>query len=1229
MAKRSFFKSLKGVIVFSFFLIFLFSAFALSFSIYKYIYPQQKKQYKERIEETGNSIVADLTVELDSAKSLAFMLSNPLKLLPYSVEKFRLIIPKVIDDHGDKGKIAGGGVWPEPYIFDANRERRCFFWGRNEKGVLQYYDNYNDKNGAGYHNEEWYAPLRFFPPRSVYWSRVYRDPYSRQAMVTCSVPIYKRNKFIGVSTVDLKLEWLRELFDSAGSRMNGYVFVVDGNNTIISYPKLNLIVKKLKNAQTSLNNEEFATVDDLANSFKEFLPIAKHLHSIDSKLIEDTKKRGEFREDIALQISKQSYQISKNQADLIELMIANPLSDIVSKTKKLDSFTISDDVIYKGEKCYVTVYHMPETYWKVVVVVPSKNLVAPIKKQMTNLIGITIAFILLTLILVYSFLEASMLKPIKSVLRDLKSLEKKKSSQPTFDLHINKNNELGELARLINKRTKLIQNNEKKYRALFNSANDAIFIHDTKGRIVDVNDTMLEMYNVENKDKEIVLENNSVEYWSSENNDFSKLSEVFEKALQGEVFSLKWNAKKYKSDEEFEVIVTLRKINVVDENLIFVTVRDVSEVAQKERERVRMAKYASAIFEQSPLSMHIVDKQGETIAVNNAWEKLWQAKRESVIGVYNPLKDRYSIEIGWADKVRRALNGEVIFAPEKEFDPAKADGTGRKRIISAIAFPIRNEFDNIEQVVITHQDVTEIVEARNSLEAEREKLSVTLRSIGDGVITTDTKGVVDFLNKTAEKITGWKNEDAKGKHISEVFNIIDDTTKERLQDPVSRVMESGGVVELQENTTLVNRDGMLFRIGDSAAPIKNRESETVGVIIVFRDITEKLKTETELEKIKKLESLGLLAGGIAHDFNNLLGGILGNISTAKAKIGKENELFNILDKADKALDSAVNLTAKLLTFAKGGEPIKKVINIGKLVKDQAEFALHGSALKLKCSFAKGLSHIFADEGQIEQVIANLVINAKQATSDKGGFLLITATNFNNIPQRKENLKPGLFVKISIKDQGHGISPENLKKIFDPYFTTKEQGTGLGLATVYSIMQKHGGLIEVESVLEVGTTFHLYFPAEPDISASFSEVGVEVEVVNKQEVREELGKLKILVMDDDKIIQEMAVSMFEVLGHSIDIAQDGEEAIKMYVKAKNKNEPYDVVIMDLTIPGGMGGKVAVKEILNIDSKAKVVVSSGYSNDPVMAEYFKYGFVASIRKPYRLNEMKEVVKKIMQK
>jgi len=1225
MATRKFFKSLKGVIVSSFFLIFLVTTVALSFSIYKYIYPQQKEQYKKRIEEIGNGIVADLTVKLNAAKSLAFMLSNSLKLLPHSVDQFMLLIPKVIEEHSDSDKIAGGGIWPEPYAFDAKTKRRSFFWGRNKNGELIYYDNYNDETGRGYHNEEWYVPVRFFPSQRVYWSRVYRDPYSKQSMITCSVPVRKHKKFIGVATVDLKLEWLRALFSSAGSKMNGYVFAVDRNNTFISYPKLELVLKSIKNIQTGLNDEEFATVDDLAKKFPAFAPIANQLNGINEDILKMAKSEKLFNQNIVKQIAKQSYQISSKQAELIVAMLSDPLSGDINSSRKIKSFEISDDVIYKGRQCYVTVFHMPETYWKVVAVVPSNNLLGPIKRYISILIGLVIIFILLTLLLAYYFLQRNLLEPITNVLNKLKSMDdNKESSQVTFDIQINKDNELGELATLINKKTQKLKISEKRYRAIFNSANDAIFIHNEDGEIVDVNDTMLEMYDVENRDKEIVLKHKTVEFWSSSNNDFSKLPDIFEKVLQGENISLKWNAKKYSSGEEFQVIVSLRKVAVGEKNFIYVTVRDISEVVQKERERLRVEKYASAIFEQSPLSMHIVDKNGNTVAVNNAWEKLWKTTKDTVIGIYNPLTDKYSMEIGWADKVKRALNGEVVVAPEKEFDPSKANSDGRKRIISAIAFPIRNEFDEVEQVVITHQDVTEIVEARESLEAEREKLSVTLRSIGDGVITTDTEGIVEFLNKTAEKITGWNTEEAKGKHISEVFNIIDDTTKEKLKDPVSRVMEFGGVVELQENATLVHRDGMLFRVGDSAAPIKNRESKTVGVVIVFRDITEKLKTENELEKIKKLESLGLLAGGIAHDFNNLLGGVLGNISTAKEIAKEDDRLFSILSKADKALDNAIDLTGRLLTFAKGGEPIKRILDVEKLVKDQAEFALHGSKLKLKCVFGKNLKRIFADEGQVGQVISNLVINAKQA-SDSSGVLIVSAENFSNIPQRKDNLAPGEYVKISIKDQGHGITPENLKKIFDPYFTTKEQGTGLGLATVFSIMQKHGGLIEVESVIGMGTTFNLYFPAktgeEDDLFAGTAEV------VSKQEIAEELGQLKILVMDDDEIIQEMAVSMFEMLGHSIDVASNGEEAIKMYVKARNKHSSYDVVIMDLTIPGGLGGKDAVKEILNIDPKAKVIVSSGYSNDPVMAEYSKYGFVASIRKPYRLNEMKEVLKKAM--
>jgi len=1214
MGKRKFFKSLKGVIFISFFIVFLLTTIIVGFSIFQIIFPHQEKQYKLQIEDVGNRIVAELTNELSSTKYLAEMLSNPMVMLDKSEKKFMKLIPKVIDEHSKKDKVAGGGIWPAPYKFNPKREKRSFFWGRNEKGNLVYYDDYNDLSGFGYHHEEWYVPASFAKPHQVFWSKVYQDPYSKQSMVTCTVPIFKKQEFLGVATVDLKLEWLQHIFQLAGKRINGYVFALDRNNSFISYPHHKEV---LESGDGGFNNK-FLNIHEFTKKKPEFKVFAKHLALINSQILKTYQSNPDYNPFIASQIADSSHQINLSEAELIVATIQDPLSTKTALSNKLESFSISNDIIYKGQKCFVTVFHMPETYWKVVLVVPYNRLIGPIRFYIYKLIGLVVFFILLTLIGAAYLLNINLLKPIDSVLKSLEDLDEKKSSHDSFEIIIGKNNELGEMATLINKRTKLIQTNEKKYRALFELTKDAIFIHDEKGKIVDMNLTALDMYNV--KSKKIALDNYNVEDWSAKENPFESLPKLFEEVMNGTPRNIEWKAKKYNSDETFDVLVSLQKVNAGDKNYIFATVRDLSAIKKVEAEKIRSEKYASAIFKQSPLSMNLIDETGLTVDVNDAWEKLWGIYKNEVIGLFNPLQDKYSIESGWAEYCKKALKGEVVFVDEKEFDPALANKKGRKRVISAIIFPIKNENDEVKQVVVAHQDVTEIVESRINLEAEREKLSVTLRSIGDGVITTDNHGNIDFLNKTAEKLTGWTVDEAKGKHIKEVFHILDETTKEVLQDPVSRVMETGGVVELQENTTLVSQCGMLFRIGDSAAPITNKESKTIGVVIVFRDITEKIRNENELEKVKKLESLGILAGGIAHDFNNLLSGVMGNITVAKKMSDSDSKIFSCLSKADNALDNAVDLTRRLLTFAKGGEPVRKMMDIGKLVKESAEFALHGSNLKLKSLMNNNLKKVYVDSGQVSQVVSNLIINAVQASHDSG-FIIIKGENFNNIPQKKIELLPGNYVKITIKDQGEGISPTNLKKIFDPYFTTKQKGTGLGLASVYSIMQKHDGLVEVTSVVKEGTEFVLYFSVGNGEEVIVAETEVEIEKEHT-----ELNRLNVLLMDDDVIVQEMAVSLFEVLGHDIEIAIDGEDAIKKYVRAKNKNKLFDVVIMDLTIPGGMGGKDAVKKLLEIDPFAKAIVSSGYSNDPVMANYKKYGFSACLNKPYRLTEMKEILIKV---
>ncbi len=513
-------------------------------------------------------------------------------------------------------------------------------------------------------------------------------------------------------------------------------------------------------------------------------------------------------------------------------------------------------------------------------------------------------------------------------------------------------------------------------------------------------------------------------------------------------------------------------------------------------------------------------------------------------------------------------------------------------------------------------DISERLQAEKALAAEKERLAVTLHSIGDGVISTDTEGKINLMNEVAENMTGWLLQDAYGKNSRAIFNIIREKSRTPCQNPVENVLKRGQMQKFSSYNILMSRTGEERIIAASASPIHDHNQKLIGVVLVFRDMTKQRKLEEELFKAGKIESIGVLAGGIAHDFNNILTGIIGNLSLGMMNLNKNEALYKLLAGAEKASYRAKDLTHQLLTFSKGGLPIKKATALATLIEETVEFILRGSKVHYEMRMPKKLWPVMVDPGQINQVIHNLVLNAEQAMPN-GGVIKITLENLCVNHSNLLPVKRGRYVKLTINDTGIGISDDNLQKIFDPYFTTKQKGSGLGLATSYSIIKKHEGHISVESRLGEGTMFAIYLPATSEKQTS--EINDEID--------ETVYMRKVLLMDDDETIRSTTGKMLEYLGYEVETASNGEEAIEKYVNARESNAPFDVAIFDLTVRGAMGGKEALQKLMKIDPMIKVIVSSGYSNDPIMANYEKYGFRGVVTKPYEITMLSTSLKAVL--
>jgi two-component system cell cycle sensor histidine kinase/response regulator CckA len=510
----------------------------------------------------------------------------------------------------------------------------------------------------------------------------------------------------------------------------------------------------------------------------------------------------------------------------------------------------------------------------------------------------------------------------------------------------------------------------------------------------------------------------------------------------------------------------------------------------------------------------------------------------------------------------------------------------------------------------------EEIAARIASEDLRRQSEVYFRSLIENALdlitVLDSSGNILFESPSIEKLLGYQREELIG---DLVFDYLHPDDRPMAQDAFTRLITAPGTSEMIEIRVL-HRDGS-WRIFESIGKSLIDVDKAVRIIVNSRDSTDRKMLEEDILKAQKLDSLGVLAGGIAHDFNNLITGITANIELARMHVKSNDPMAQILEKAEQASIQAHSLTQQLLTFSRGGEPVMKTVVINDLIREAASFALRGSKAGPTFSLAENLRPIEVDSGQLQQVIHNIVINADQAMP-QGGKIMIIGENVSLGDNEVSSLRAGDYVKICIADQGTGIPKEHLAKIFDPYFTTKKHGAGLGLATAYSIIKKHGGIIFADSELGVGTTISLYLPASKKELKTSEETSTGLRA----------GHGRILLMDDEAIILDAAGKILQTAGYEVEFAKEGNEAIGLYEKAREAGKPFDLVIMDLTVPGGMGGKETLAKLIELDPRVRAIVSSGYSSDPIMAHYEDYGFLGVIAKPYRVREMAEIVGKVME-
>ncbi|HEY6000926.1 MAG TPA: PAS domain S-box protein [bacterium] len=666
-----------------------------------------------------------------------------------------------------------------------------------------------------------------------------------------------------------------------------------------------------------------------------------------------------------------------------------------------------------------------------------------------------------------------------------------------------------------------------------------------------------------------------------------------------------------KIDELLRVMGTapLRPEELDDETLIALdpigivagSFRQVLAHLQQTNEQLRFAREElRAIFDSAGLGVLVIDREQRILASN---EKL---------------REQFAAGIPETEVLGRCCR-DVVCKSDRPERPCPFMGTFRTgeafrfadwpvggRHYDVVETALRNAAGEVTGAVLVYADITDRINAGNALQASEERYRDLFETTTDLIMSARLDGSLEYVNPAWCRTLGYTEEESARLSLSDLLHPeCDDGCRNRIATLLGG--GSGGKV----HTMLLAKGGRKVVLEGDVSLVRD-QGRPIGIRGILRDVTDKEILEEELRRREKLESVGLLAGGIAHDFNNILTAVLGNINLAMTA-GPPPPLRERLVEAEKATLAARRLTQQLLTFAHGGAPVKRLTALADVIRDQATFCCRGSQVTCAVAVDPALRAAEVDEGQIGQVVHNIVLNAVQAMPE-GGTVRVEAANVPSGVAEAPILGAGAYVRISVRDSGCGIPRDDLQRMFEPYFTTKAGGTGLGLAVSYSIVRQHGGHILVTSEPGRGSTFSVYLPASAETPPP---AGEERQTLHA-------GRGRVLVMDDEAIVREIAVQMLGALGYDAEAVGDGAAALAAWEQARAAGRPFAAVIMDLTIPGGMGGKEAVGELRRRDPRARAIVSSGYSSDPIMASYAEHGFCGVIAKPYRLSDLSDVLR-----